>query len=551
MSTVYEIRPESMPLCIDVINELYDFIENFDAALLDKKQVEKIRNRITKAHKGTPPRNIELLKAYRLLIKEGKIEPNDFVLSHIIKRRVRSLSGIANITVMMKAYGCPGKCIFCPTQPGMPKSYFSTQPAMLRAVRNDFDAYKQVKTRLNGLHSQGHDITKIDIRTAGGTWSSYPLDYQEYFVKSIYFALNEGVGEFLDEETALKLITEAKLEDLIKINETANSRCVGLWVETRPDWVTKEEVLRLRRFGVTGIELGIQTTDDLVNEFNDRGHGLKESLEATSLCRSAGLKICHHIMPNLPKSTLESDIKSIRDLFSLDGLKPDYIKIYPCVVLPYTRLKDMAEKDPSIYVPYTDEELIEILAEIKSQVPEYCRIIRILRDFPSDIVLKGTKTLNLRQIISDRGITCRCVRCREIKGVSFEVDKCQLVCKQYSVTDGEEYFLSFDEIEKDKLIGLLRLHIPSTKTHFIPELCDAAIVRELHVYGQQQGLKAGNQMSSKSQHLGFGKRLMLEAEKIAKSKKFKKLAVISAIGTREYYEKLGYTLEGTYMVKYL
>lgn len=548
---VYQIREASLPLCEDVIKELYKFVEDADCAMLDQKRVEKIRNQITKKHSGTPPRNIELLEAYRKLLKNGQIEANETIYAHLVKRKVRTLSGIANITVMMKAYGCPGKCIFCPTQPGMPKSYFAEQPAMMRAVRNDFNAYKQVKTRLNGLHAQGHDITKIDIRTAGGTWSSYPVEYQEFFVKSIYFALNEGHGEFVDEKLATKMINEAKLEDLIKENETTTSRCVGLWVETRPDWVTEEELLRLRSYGVTGIELGIQTTDDKVNAFNDRGHGLKESIKATNLCRSIGLKICHHVMPNLPKSSLKSDLKSIEDLFELEGLKPDYIKIYPCVILPYTKLEKMYKEDPSIYKPYNDEELIKLLCEIKSQVPKYCRIIRILRDFPQQLVLKGTKTLNIRQIIHARGIKCKCIRCREIKAQSFKAKDVKLKRENIKVEEGEEIFLSFEDETQDKLIGLLRLHLSTNKENFINELKDSAIIRELHVYGQQKTLATKENLSSKTQHLGYGKKLMQKAEDIAKKEGYKNIAVISAIGTREYYKRLGYKLKGTYMIKTL
>ena len=263
---VYEIREDYDDLCQDVVLELYKFIEIAGDELLDKKKVEKIRNTLTKKHKLTPPRNIELIRAYNYLLEEGSIVANETIYSQLVKRKVRTLSGIANITVLMKEFTCPGKCIFCPTQPGMPKSYFSTQPAMLRAVRNEFDAYRQVKTRLNGLKAQGHDTTKIDVRTAGGTWSSYPVDYQEEFIKGIYLALNEGPGEFTDPDNVKQALNEATLEELIKVNETTDSRCVGLWVETRPDWVTEDEIRRLRRYGVTGIELGIQTTNDEVKD---------------------------------------------------------------------------------------------------------------------------------------------------------------------------------------------------------------------------------------------------------------------------------------------
>jgi len=467
-----------------------------------------------------------------------------------MKRRVRTLSGIANITVMLKAFGCPGQCIFCPTQPGMPKSYFSNQPAMLRAVRNDFDAYTQVKARLNGLKTQGHDISKIDIRTAGGTWSSYLDDYQEHFIKSIYYALNQGAGEIEELEVANEKIKNLNLEDLILENETAESRCVGLWVETRPDWVTEKEVKKLRRFGVTGIELGIQTTDDEVNEFNKRGHDLAESIKATKLCRDSGLKICHHLMPNLPTSTLESDLKSITDTFEKDILNPDYIKIYPCMVVPFTELAKMVEEDPSIVQPYTDDELFALLAKTKSIIPEYCRIIRILRDFPSDLVLKGSKTLNMRQLLKDHKIECKCIRCREIKDEKFELENVKIKSEHYRSNNGDEYFIQAYEPNLDKLIGLVRLRVIDNQDDiFIDEIKDCALIRELHVYGKTQGLK--RKQTSTSQHVGIGTQLMNFAETKARELGYNKIAVISAVGTRKYYEKLGYKKADTYMVKEL
>ncbi|PIZ73350.1 hypothetical protein CO045_02305 [Candidatus Peregrinibacteria bacterium CG_4_9_14_0_2_um_filter_41_14] len=548
---VYELRPEQEKLCHDVILELYNFIELADEALLDQRKVEKIRNQVTKKHLATPPRNIELIAAYNKLVEEGTIEPNDTIFSFLVKRKIRSSSGIANITVLMKAFGCPGKCIFCPTQPDMPKSYFSNQPAMLRAVRNNFDCYKQMKTRLNGLQTQGHDISKVDVRTAGGTWSSYLLDYQEFFVKSIYFALNEGPGDFLPNEEATKRITAASLEDLITENETAKCRCVGLWVETRPDWVDEAEVTRLRRFGVTGIELGIQTTNDEVNNFNRRGHGLAESIKATQLCRDAGLKICHHIMPNLPTASIQSDLQTVTDLFGKGWLEPDYIKVYPCMVTPYTTLAKMVEKDPSIFTAYTDDQLTKIVTTIIQMVPEYCRIIRILRDFPSEVVLQGTKMSNLRQIISNSGVTSRDIRSREIRGNNYIPTNVKLITRQYQANEGEEFFISFEDTIQDKLIGLVRLRLPKNKNTYIPELTDAALVRELHVYGTQKSLNKDKKdsLKSKTQHKGYGRHLMEAAEQTAAAAGYKKIAVISAIGTREYYKKLGYELEGTYMVK--
>ena len=512
---------------------------------LDEKRLKAIRNMITKNNGGVLPKNLELIEAYRQLITEEKIEANPKLLKAIQKRKVRTMSGIANITVLTKDLGCPGLCIFCPTEKGMPKSYLSNEPAMMRAVRNEFSAYKQVKTRMNGLRAQGHDITKIDVRTAGGTWGAVPLWYQDRFLKGIYLALNEGPGDFIDHSD--DDIKAMDLQELIKANETADCRCVGLWVETRPDWVDEEELKRLRSYGVTGIELGIQTTDDAVNDFNKRGHGLAESINATKICRDIGLKICHHLMPNLPTADVASDLKSGRELFELEGLRPDYLKVYPTMVIPFSDLEKMIEEDPSIHTAYTDEELIKIIAAIKKGVPEYCRIIRIIRDIPAEYIILGSKKSNLRQEMQRAGVECVCVRCREIQDAPIE--EFDYKVHEYEANEGKELFISIDETKLDKIIGLCRLRFPSDpENQIFDELNGAAIVRELHVYGQKQSLSK-TAAKSKTQHLGFGKGLMKKAEELSLEAGFKKIAVISAIGTREYYKKLGYHLEGTYMVK--
>ncbi|PIZ74891.1 tRNA uridine(34) 5-carboxymethylaminomethyl modification radical SAM/GNAT enzyme Elp3 [Candidatus Peregrinibacteria bacterium CG_4_10_14_0_2_um_filter_43_11] len=541
---IYSVRKSLIPLAKKIIQECVTVSD------LNEDKLKKIRNKWTKKNGGILPKNLELIQAYAELLEKGKIENTPGVLEVIQKRKVRTLSGIANITVLTKDLGCPGQCIYCPAEKGMPKSYLSNEPAMMRAVRNEFSAYKQVKTRLNGLVAQGHDITKIDIRTAGGTWGAIPLWYQEEFLKGIFLGLNEGPGALT--ANFKFLISNFKLEDLIKQNETANCRCVGLWVETRPDWVNEEELKRLRSYGVTGIELGIQTTDDKVNAFCKRGHGLKESIEATKLCRDVGLKICYHLMPNLPTATLESDLKSGRDLFEMEGLRPDYLKVYPCVVIQQSPLAEMIKEDKEVHTAYTDEKLINVIAEIKGSVPEYCRIIRIIRDIPAESIMIGSKKSNLRQIMQRRGITCRCIRCREIQDLNFKIENSKLKIQNYKANEGEEVFISIEEPKLDKLIGLCRLRLPKKPNDGIfPELKNVALVRELHVYGRQKTLNEKKGMDSKTQHLGIGKQLMAEAEKIAKKAGYKKIAVIAAIGTREYYKKLGYELEGTYMMKKL
>lgn len=545
--SVYSVRKSLIPLAKKIVKKLCE--EN----VLDEKKLKLIRNELTKKHGGVLPTNLELVQAYNELLDAGKISNRQDILKIIQKRKVRTLSGIANITVLTKDLGCPGQCIYCPTEKGMPKSYLSTEPAMMRAVRNEFDAYRQVKARLDGLKAQGHDITKIDVRIAGGTWSAIPEKYRIDFLKGIYLALNEGIGSqqsIICHKGKEYNNQQLNLQDLIKQNETAKCRCVGLWVETRPDWVTKEELIKLRSYGVTGIELGVQTTDDKVNKFCKRGHGIKESINATKMCRDIGLKICYHLMPNLPKATLKSDIKSGKDLFANKELRPDYLKIYPTIITPLSKLAEMVKKDPSIHKAYTDEELMELLAEIKKQVPEYCRIIRVIRDFPAESIVYGSKKSNLRQIMQRKGVVCRCVRCREIGDLAFNNQQLTINNLVYKANGGTEHFISIEEPKLDKLIGLCRLRLPNKRSKPIfDELKGVAIIRELHVYGRQETLSDKKSVKSLTQHLGFGRQLMEKAEKIAKKSGYKKIAVIAAIGTREYYRKLGYELEGSYMVK--
>lgn len=541
--SVYSVREKLLPLAKKIVTELCKEDE------LDEKKLKRIRNRLTKENGGVLPKNLELVQAYRQLLEKGKIKSAPHVMRVIQKRKIRTLSGIANITVLTKDLGCPGLCIYCPTEKGMPKSYLSDEPAMLRAVRNEFNSYKQVKTRLNGLVAQGHDVTKIDIRTAGGTWGAVPEWYRQPFLKGIYLALNEGPGEV--RELTHDDLKAYDLEVLIKENETANCRCVGLWVETRPDWIDREELIKLRDYGVTGIEIGVQTTDDTVNDYNKRGHGLKESIAGTKLCRDIGLKICHHLMPNLPSASFESDLKSGSDLFDNEGLRPDYLKVYPTMVMPYSDLEKIVKENPDFHKAYTDEQLIELILHIKKRVPEYCRVIRIIRDFSAKSIIIGSKTSNLRQVVEDHEKhVCRCVRCREIKDTHFNLEDVQLITRNYTANEGDEVFISLEDIKLDKLIGLCRLRFNKPETDVIfDELKGAAIIRELHVYGRKKTLSEKGGVKSNTQHLGFGRQLMSTAEELAKKAGFNKMAVISAVGTREYYKKLGYELEGTYMVK--
>ncbi len=299
--------------------------------------------------------------------------------------------------------------------------------------------------------------------------------------------------------------------------------------------------------GVTKLEIGVQTTDDKVQELTRRGHDLKSVRDATRLIKDAGFKLSYHMMPNLPGSSVELDKKMVGDLFKSPGYQPDYLKIYPCVVVQKSVLYGWYNKGQ--FRPYDDPTLMEVLMAEMRDVPEYCRVDRIARDIPSTDVMAGSKVSNVRQILEEKlraeGTPCRDIRSREIGDEAITLKNVKLVKREYEASGGKEVFLSFEDLTKNKLVALLRLRFPGAV--FLKELEDAAIVREVHVYGKQ--IAVGKRGEGKKQHVGWGGKLMKEAEKLAKRDGYKKVAVIAGIGTREYYKKLGYRLKGSYMLK--
>lgn len=515
-------------------------VEAYEKGLMDFKGMQSLKKQYASKYKRSPFANTELVKAYRELIKEARLPDDKEFWKAIRKRGVRSHSGIANITVITKGYACPGKCIYCPSEPGMPKSYLSNEPAVMRAILNNFDSYKQTLNRLDGLQKTGHITDKVDVIVSGGTWSAYPKEYQDSFTKGIYDALNYS------------LPPAETLEEAQKLNETAKNRCIGLSFETRPDQINEEELKNLRRLGCTKIEIGVQSLNDEVLMKNKRGHGVKETKIAIQMIKDAGFKVNCHMMPNLYGSNLENDYNDFKELFENPAFRPDWLKIYPCVVVPWSQLEKIED-----YRSYSDEELIELLIRVKQLVPEYCRITRLIRDIPSNSIIGGSKVSNLRQVIQKRmeeeGLKCRCIRCRQVRGEKVSEGDVSMNIQEFASSGGKEFFISFDEKKTDKLCALLRLRFTSYglegKKHFIKVLDGAAVIREVHVYGEQVGVS--EKAKGASQHVGFGKQMIAKAEEISRQNGYKKMAVISGIGVREYYKKLGYKLEGTYMVKYL
>ncbi len=478
---------------------------------------------MSKESKKPFPTNIKLLKAYRDLVKKGKIKTSSILENLLKTRKIRTLSGIASITVITKPYPCPGKCIYCPDEIGMPKSYLANEPACMRAVLTKFDPYKQIKARLSSLAMTGHSTDKIELIVLGGTWSAYPKKYQIWFIKQCFDACNNKVSK--------------DLKAAQKINEKTKHRIIGLTLETRPDYVTIEEIKQMRWLGCTRVELGIQSIYEDVLKYNKRGNTVADIIKATKLLKDAGLKVTYHMMLNLPGSNLKKDEQMFKELFSNSDFRPDQLKIYPCAVLKTAPLYKIWKQGK--FKPYSKKQLIDLLIRIKKKIPSYVRIIRIIRDIPSQSIIAGNKITNLRQIIKDRTKRiCKCIRCREPR--EKVVKRVKLFRHNYPASGGKEIFLSYEDHQRKNLYAFLRLRTTD----------NWAIIRELHTYGQVVPIRAKSKKAA--QHKGLGKKLMAEAEKIAKKEfGFSSITVISGIGVREYYRKLGYRLKNEYMVRIL
>ncbi|HOF79313.1 MAG TPA: tRNA uridine(34) 5-carboxymethylaminomethyl modification radical SAM/GNAT enzyme Elp3, partial [Candidatus Dojkabacteria bacterium] len=454
-----------------------------------------------------------------------------------------------------KPFPCPGRCIFCPNDPNMPKSYISSEPGAQRALTNHFDPYAQVYNRLIALKNVGHNIEKVELLVLGGSWSAYPQDYQLWFVTQCYKALNDispESTEYIPPKEDYE--SEASFFNLEKehlINETAYCRNVGLVFETRPDLITKEEVIHLRKLGATKIQIGIQSLDDKILKANNIGRKVKDVRKAIKLLRLGGFKIHGHWMPNLYKATVNSDIADYKKLWRRD-FSPDELKIYPTSIVPNTYLYNLYKKN--MYSPYTEEELLEVLVSVIPTTPRYCRLSRIIRDIPSEEIVAGNKKTNLRQIaekeIEERGFKLQEIRSREIQDSNVKMKDLEMEIINYKSSIGKEVFISFKTKKTDKICGFLRLCLPNPiykRFNYIKELRDSSIIREVHVYGKVMSLTEDS--TGQSQHLGLGKKLIEKAEEISKKNGFKNISVISAVGTREYYKARGYTKGVLYMKK--
>jgi len=565
--------------------------------IADNKEV--ITNLIIEVSKLKDPTNEEILKLIQKApIKEGKLLSKSQILNayrelkdkrsvafsadeekrffkNIRKKRSRTISGVTPVTVLTKPFPCPGKCIFCPNDVRMPKSYLEDEPGAQRAAANMFDPYYQTFNRLVALRNIGHPTDKAELIVLGGTWTNYPEKYQIWFIKKCFEAMNDFEdykgAETLKVRTKLPLDTSlleeirgesmkktynqviakalaaraveaqgetASWEELFvvqKKNERAKTRCVGLVVETRPDEISEEELIRIRKLGGTKIQIGVQSLDDKVLEMNRRGHDTATTRKAINLIRQAGFKIHIHWMPNLYGSNPKKDVEDFKKLFEDESIKPDELKVYPCSLIESAELMSYFKKGK--WKPYSEEELNYVLSEVFKNIPRYCRITRVIRDIPSTDIVEGNKKTNFRQIVEQNlekvNVKSKDIRAREIRGKKVELDDLELRVTEYETTVSKEYFIEY-VTKDDEIAGFLRLSLPK-KAPFLAEIRDSAMIREVHVYGQS--VQIGTKREGRAQHIGLGKNLMKKAEEIAKKEDFYKISVISSIGTREYYKK--------------
>lgn len=488
-----------------------------------------------------PPSNSQLLAA-------ATVEEKGKILQLLRLKPVRSISGVSVITVMPKPYPCPKTepCIYCPGGPasGTPQSYTGNEPAAMRAIQHNYDPHGQVKNRIEQLRAIGHDVDKVELVIFGGTLTAYPQDYLEWFVSQCLNAISGANATTIEKAQA-----EA---------ENATMRNSDIAIETRPDWCKEQHVDMMLRLGVTRVELGVQTLSDNIYKLVDRGHTVEDVAEATRIARDAGFAIVYHMMPNLPSSSYDQDLKTFEMLFEDERFKPDALKIYPTLVMPGTRLHELWQR--SEYKPYPFEEIVELISKVKKRVPEWVRIQRIHRDIPANLIAEGVKRGDLRAFVQNRlkdeGARCRCIRCREVGHIQYkegrepDPDDIELVVRRYRASEGEEIFMSFEDTKHDILIGLLRLREPSAKAHR-PEANAARsmLVRELHVYGPL--VRVGEVAKANEwQHRGWGERLLHAAERVSREEfDAKRMIVLAGIGTRNYYRRFGYEREGPYMIK--
>lgn len=523
--------PSSDALKKKVARRLIEYLKKGD---MKRRDISKLKYKLAK-EEGLEfvPKNHEILRCLR--------RGEEQLIGVLRGKDVRSASGIYTIAVMTKPTHCPkdSPCAYCPggAENGTPQSYLGNEPALMRGLQANFDPYTQVKIRLDQYATIGHVPSKVQLIIMGGTFPATDLDYQEWFVKMCVQSMNEWHKKRVRQ---LQL-----LEDVQKRNESSKVRCIGITMETRPDWAGMPQIDRMIKLGATLVEIGVQTLDDSILLDLNRGCDLSQTVEATRMIRDSGLKVGYHIMPGLPGADREHDLKTLKAIFHDERFRPDYLKIYPTLVIKGTKLYQLW-KDGK-YTPLSCEGAIDLIATAQKDFPEWVRVARIQRDVPAGIIEGGVRRSNLRELVereaTTRGTRCRCIRCREvglakIRGIKVDSIKPEIVTRHYAAGGGEEEFISAEDAEEDVLVGFLRLRIPSARAHRA-EVRNAAVIRELHIYGQQTPVGGSDRRGF--QHHGWGSALLDTAESIANEKYgCDVVAVLPGVGVRDYYRKRGY-----------
>jgi elongator complex protein 3 len=538
-----------------------ELVERILDGEIERDDVESAKKEVCGKYSSPKvPQNSELLDFVPMDQREE--------LESVLQRKpVRTASGVSPIAIMTSPHRCPhGKCLYCPGGPdsefSSAQSYTGHEPAAARGKQNDYDPYGQVTLRLEQLREIGHPVEKAELILMGGTMTARSHDYQEWFVKRALEAMNDydpgsrpepAEGESFAE--APEEVEFSYLEDVIAENEVGDVRNVATTFETKPDWCDPEQIDRMLDLGGTKVEVGVQTTFERINREMHRGHGTQHSIDANRRLRDAGFKVGFHMMPGQPGMSTEMCLEDFRRIFEETEWRPDFLKIYPTLVVEGTAVYDWWHNDE--FEPLDNDEAAELVAEIKSMIPPYTRLQRVQRDIPADFIEGGVWKSNLRQLARQRmdehGWTCDCIRCREVGHSDETPETVELDVHRYEVAGGTEHFISFEDFEKDLLVGFCRLRFPNDPVR--RELQDAAVVRELHVYGSQVGVgdiaDEANPVEQ-HQHQGYGRQLLDRAEELALDAGYNKLAVLSGIGVREYYrEKLDFRQDGPYVSKRL
>jgi elongator complex protein 3 len=519
------------------LREIIETLKKVDKP--NKSDLEQAKFEIARKH------NLNKIPGNASLIQILNESEKQKLLPILRRKKTRALSGVNVVAVMTKPQECPhGRCAYCPGGPeeGSPQSYTGHEPAAMRGSQNQYHPYLQVKNRMNQLRAIGHTVDKIDLIIMGGTFPATEIAYQRWFVK-----------ECLD---AISGKTSSNLNEAKEFSETGKIRNVGITVETRPDHLSKPQISDILNLGVTRVEVGVQNVYDEIYKLVERGHCVQDVVDSTQRMKDSGLKICYHIMPGLPGSSYEQDLEGFKTIFNDSRFKPDMLKIYPTLVVKGTKLYDWYNDGD--YSPLLTNEAVSLVSEIKKMTPPWVRIMRVQRDIPVHQIVAGVDKGNLRQLakrkLMENGDTCKCIRCREVghrtrDGIEVRPNNLEIIKRTYDASEGIEKFISIEDPENDVLVGFLRLRIPSEKV-FRPEIKGSTgLIRELHVYGWMTPVGVSG---DHWQHKGWGEVLMDEAEKIAYEEyDLRKMVVMSALGTKEYYYRLGYSKDGVYVSKKL